>query len=91
MADDGMKVKKESRNGMSLFWRTAICVALVFPWLILQASQPGQKPDLGYALGLACGAVTVYIWSDRPPKFWIIALTSIILMIVHFVLVRFPH
>lgn len=73
---------------ISVIWRRVIGTAFVLPWVVTEVVLQGQSPALGYAAGLICGSLTIALWSERPPKLWVMALIGFTLAIAHVTLAR---
>lgn len=43
----------DGRQGISITWKRVIGVAFVLPWVVFEVVLQGQKPDLGYAVGVS--------------------------------------
>jgi predicted RNase H-like nuclease len=49
--------------------------------------QDGRRADSAYWVGLVCGLITAYIWSEKPPKIWIMALLGFVLATIRLVVI----
>jgi len=53
--------------------------------------QEGQRADSAYWVGLVCGLITAYIWSEKPPRIWILALLGAALAAIRLTIIYGLH
>ncbi len=77
---------------MPLWMKRVIGSAFYLPWVMIElVKSPRERADSGYWIGLLCGIITAYLWSERPPKLWISALTALFLLTVRLILIFHYH
>ncbi len=58
------------------------------PWASMELlQQDGQRSDSAYWVGLVGGLITAHIWSENPPKPWVMALLGFTLAAIRLVII----
>jgi predicted RNase H-like nuclease len=77
---------------VSLTVKRVIGLLFFLPWASMELlQQNGQRADSAYWVGLVCGLITAYIWSEKPPKVWIMAVLGTALATIRLIIIYGLH
>jgi hypothetical protein len=77
---------------VSLTVKRVIGLLFFLPWAFMELlPQGGQRADSAYWVGLVCGLITAHIWSEKPPKLWLMAVLGAALVAVRLAIIYGLH